>query len=173
MNVDPKQTSAERMKALRIALGFRLLADLSSETAKHGKQISEGSLRGYETLSRGVPKDEDVRRALAAALGLPLDAFSAYLAGRVDRDATVALSSRTSATVPPTSDALMPTGPLLRNHPDWADLCAQAIESDRNITAQDLREIGAKPFLYGPLEKVGVEDVVGIARMHRRLRGRA
>jgi hypothetical protein len=44
---------------------------------------------------------------------------------------------------------------------------------DGAIEPEDLRAIGLRPFLYGPLDSVDVQTVVDLARIHRRLRGRS
>lgn len=164
--------TASRHKELRKER-FPRVADLAAHPAIVEAGISEGNLRNFESEARGVP--ERARGPLAEAFGLTRDQYVSYLAGHIPL--TEALRFAEEQAGAPLSAARAPKGPLPRNHPEWADLCARAMEADRSapepdrITPEDLREVGITPFVMGPLDSLELQDVLDLARMiHRRRR---
>lgn len=161
----PVLTEAQRQKSLRKAHGLSI-TQLSEATG-----IGESSLRNFE--SRGVPLKDDVRVKLAAAFGLTRDQYARYLDGAMTvEEATAAAPKRPS--LPPKSKDRVPLGPVLRSHPEWADLCVRAVVEARKmdppleIAPETLKQVGFAPWLFGPLEDVEVEDVIDLCRVVQR-----
>lgn len=164
----PKPGSASRFKALRVARGYDTLKKLSGAL---GGAIKESALRNYEA-SRGVPRDDVTRKVIADFFGLSRDDLANYLDGEMSLEQALAASSKAGSLPPPSTERVV-AGPLLRTHPEWADLCARAIATAPDLTPDTLKEIGLKPFLYGPLDSVEVQDVIDLGRIHQRLHRRS
>lgn len=168
MAPEPVLTEAQRLKSLREA------HDLKIEQIAKATGLKPSTLRNYET--RGVPASDDVRVRLATAYGFTSrDEFARYLSGAMTLDEATAKLPR-GAVPPPGSAERSPRGPVLRAHPEWADLAlraavkARTLESPLEIDPDTMRSVGLRPWLFGPLEEVEVDDVIDIARILLRRR---
>ncbi len=55
-----------------------------------------------------------------------------------------------------------PSAPTFRNHPRWAELCAQA-KVMRALTDEDLERIADSPFIWAPMESLDAALVADLA----------
>jgi hypothetical protein len=126
-------TMAGRLKIAREArgLGCNALDRLAG--------LSVGTTSRYETRARGAAEGGSAAPSgtlskLAAALGVR-EAWLIHGEEPMEADAPTAM-------------------PVLRNHPHWAELCAEAKRLRRHLTDADFERVADSPFLFGPLESV-------------------
>lgn len=141
-------TSAERVEELRKAVG--LTQDQVAQ--RSGGKLSRNDANKVES-GRNKATSDRIRSGLAEAFGVSRDQMSAYMEGRIDLPGLLAARAGDVA----------PALPVLRNHPRWPALIAEAKKLRRGLTDADFERIADSPFLFGPLESVDAVLLADIA----------
>jgi transcriptional regulator with XRE-family HTH domain len=103
--------------------------------------VSAGTTSRYESGDRGARTGGygNTVAKIAAALGVRKDWLS---------------QGEEPMRVPVAESSGAPASPILRNHPQWVQLIAEAKKIRRGLTDADFERIADSPFLFGPLESV-------------------
>lgn len=159
----PESKVGQKLRDLREALGLtqdRVAQRTEEEEARSGGRYRALGRVYYNNLENGrnAGETERVRGVLSAVFGITRDQLADYLDGVLPLPALLEVI-RSKA----------PTIPLLRDHPRWAGLCAEALRFDPQLRPETLDAIGAAPWPWGPVESVTTAQVVGLANVVQRV----